>query len=81
MTTPARTISDLLHEAGQTHHRVYRIVGLIQADITAAEWPAGPDPELSARLITATLHGMMAQWHLALGSFSWDTVADALSRD
>jgi hypothetical protein len=34
---------------------------------------------LQARLITAALHGMMAQWHLAPGSFSWDTVADALS--
>jgi hypothetical protein len=36
----------------------------------AGEWPAGTDPELRARLITATLHGMMAQWHLAPGSFS-----------
>jgi hypothetical protein len=41
----------------------------IQAGITASEWPSGTDPVLQARLITATLHGMMAQWHLAPGSF------------
>ena len=32
MTTPARTISDLLHEAAETHHRVYRIVDGDDAD-------------------------------------------------
>jgi hypothetical protein len=26
MTEPTETISQLLHEAGETHHRVYRIV-------------------------------------------------------
>jgi len=58
-----------------------QLAGLIQAGITAGEWPAGTDPELRARLITATLHGMMAQWHLAPGSFSWNAVADTLTRD
>ena len=58
-----------------------KLAGPIQAGITAGEWPAGADPELRARLITGTLHGMMAQWHLAPGSFSWDGVADALTRD
>ena len=32
MTTPARTIRDLLHEAAETHHRVYRIVDGDDAD-------------------------------------------------
>ncbi len=36
---------------------------------------------LRARLITATLHGMMAQWHLAPGSFSWNAVAETLTQD
>src|SRR5258708_32858752 len=54
---------------------------LIQAGITAGEWPLRTDPELRARLITATLHGMMAQWHLAPGSVSWDAVADTLTPD
>ena len=56
-----------------------QLASLIQAGITAGEWPGGTDPVLQARLITAALHGMMAQWHLAPGSFSWDTVAGALS--
>ena len=58
-----------------THAR-RQLAALIQAGRTAGEWPADTDPELGARLITATLHGMMAQWHLAPGSFSWDAVAD-----
>jgi transcriptional regulator BetI-like protein len=56
-----------------------QLASLIQAGITVGEWPGGTDPVLQARLITATLHGMMAQGHLAPGSFSWDAVADALS--
>jgi len=40
---------------------------LIQADIKDAEWSGGTDPLLQARLIAATLHGMMAPgiWHSA----------------
>jgi hypothetical protein len=56
-----------------------QLASLIQAGITIGEWPGGTDPVLQAQLITATLHGMMAQWHLAPGSFSWASVADALS--
>ena len=56
-----------------------QLASLIQVGITVGEWPDGTDPVLQARLITGALHGMMAQWHLALGSFSWDTVAGALS--
>jgi hypothetical protein len=35
---------------------------------------------MRARFITASLHGMIAQWHLAPGSFCWDVVADALAQ-
>ena len=31
----------------------------------------GTDPALTARLFTAGLYGLMTQWHLAPGSFSW----------
>ena len=37
------------------------------------------DPGLAARLFTAGLYGLMAQWHLAPGSFSWDDAAAALA--
>jgi AcrR family transcriptional regulator len=52
---------------------------LVSAGIAAAEWPPGTDPALTARLFTAGLYGLMAQWHLAPGSFSWDAAAAALA--
>jgi len=51
----------------------------IAAGVQAGEWPAGTDPALAARLFTAGLYGLMAQWHLAPGSFSWDAAAAALA--
>jgi len=47
--------------------------------VAAGEWPAGTDPALAARLFTAGLYGLMAQWHLAPGSFSWQAAAAALA--
>jgi AcrR family transcriptional regulator len=52
---------------------------LIAAGMAAGEWPAGTDPALDARLFTAGLYGLMAQWHLAPGSFSWPAAAAALA--
>jgi hypothetical protein len=52
---------------------------LIEAGVRAREWPTGTDPALAARLFTAGLYGLMAQWHLAPGSFSWDAAAAALA--
>ena len=52
---------------------------LFAAGISAGEWPEGTDPALAARLFTAGLYGLMAQWHLAPGSFSWDAAAAALA--
>jgi AcrR family transcriptional regulator len=52
---------------------------LITAGVQAGEWPPDTDPVLSARLFTAGLYGLMAQWHLAPGSFSWAGAAAALA--
>lgn len=60
----------------RTHQQ---LEGLIAAGVEAGEWPAGTDPALAARLFTAGLYGLMAQWHLAPGSFSWDDAAAALA--
>jgi BetI-type transcriptional repressor, C-terminal len=54
---------------------------LIRAGITAGQWLPDADPGLQARLILATLHGLMAQWHLAPGSFSWTEAATAIAAD
>jgi transcriptional regulator BetI-like protein len=60
----------------RTHEQ---LEGLIAAGVAAGEWPAGTDPALTARLFTAGLYGLMAQWHLAPGSFSRDAAAAALA--
>ena len=60
----------------RTHEQ---LEGLIAAGVEAGEWPPGTDPALAARLFTAGLYGLMTQWHLAPGSFSWDAAAAALA--
>jgi TetR/AcrR family transcriptional regulator, repressor for uid operon len=52
---------------------------LFAAGAAAGEWPAGTDAALAARLFAAGLYGLMAQWHLAPGSFSWPAAAAALA--
>ena len=60
----------------RTHQQ---LESLIAAGVEAGEWPAATDPALAARLFTAGLYGLMAQWHLAPGSFSWESAAAALA--
>ncbi len=63
-----------------SHARTHQRLGdLIAAGIAAGEWPAGTDPALTAHLFIASLYGLMAQWHLAPGSFSWQAAAAALA--
>jgi AcrR family transcriptional regulator len=52
---------------------------LIRAGVAAGEWPANTDPKLQARLLLAGLYGLMDQWHLQPGSFSWQEAAAALA--
>lgn len=52
---------------------------LIAAGVRAGEWPPGTDPALAARLFSGGLYGLMAQWHLAPGSFSWDAAVAVLA--
>lgn len=63
-----------------TDDRMHRqLQELFAAGEAAGEWPDGTDPALAARLFTAGLYGLMAQWHLAPGSFSWPDAAAALA--
>lgn len=52
---------------------------LVEAGIACGEWPPETDPELHAQLIMATLNGLMAEWHLCPGSFSWEEIARVLA--
>ena len=56
-----------------------QLEGLIAAGVAAGDWPAGTDPALAARLCTAGLYWLMAQWRLAPGSLSWPAAAAALA--
>src|SRR5262245_1009362 len=56
-----------------------QITALIQGGVVAGEWPADFDAARHATLVRATIHGLMATWHLAPGSFSWDAAAAALA--
>lgn len=71
------TIATAVRAADTRDHE--RLENLIRAGIAAGEWPPDTQPELWARLFTAALHGLMAHWHLAPGSFSWDAAATALA--
>ncbi|MFR0359534.1 TetR/AcrR family transcriptional regulator [Streptomyces sediminimaris] len=56
-----------------------KVEGLIRAGVAAGQWPQNTDPALQARLFTAALYGLMAHWHLAPDSFSWDAAAHSLA--
>ncbi len=56
-----------------------QLTGLFAAGVAAGEWPAGCDPALQARLFTAGLYGLMAQWHLAPGAFSLEAAMKTLA--
>jgi hypothetical protein len=71
-------IAAAVRAADARTHR--QLAELIAAGVSAGEWPEGTDPALAARLFTAGLYGLMAPWHLAPGSFSWDAAATTLAR-
>jgi AcrR family transcriptional regulator len=70
-------IAAKVRAAGAVTHD--QLTGLFQAGVAAGEWPAGTEPALRARLFTAGLYGLMAQWHTAPGSFSLEAAMAALA--
>jgi TetR/AcrR family transcriptional regulator, repressor for uid operon len=70
-------IAAAVRAADQQMHR--QLEELFAAGVAAGDWPAGTNPSLAARLFAAGLYGLMAQWHLAPGSFSWPEAAAALA--
>jgi TetR/AcrR family transcriptional regulator, transcriptional repressor of aconitase len=66
------------HVAGEQRHGQEQLEDLIRSGVTAGEWPLDTDVPARATLIRATLHGLMATWHAAPGSFDWNAVAAAV---
>ena len=56
-----------------------QLTALIQAGVAAGEWPPDFNAVLHATMVRATIHGLMAAWHLAPESFSWEAAAAALA--
>jgi AcrR family transcriptional regulator len=64
------------HGDVQTHRR---LTELIAVGVQAGEWPDDTDPALAARLFTAGMYGLMAQWHTDPGSFDLRQAAQLLA--
>jgi AcrR family transcriptional regulator len=52
---------------------------LLRAGVAEGEWPGTTDVPLRATLVRAALHGLMATWHVAPGSFDWRAAAVAIA--
>ena len=55
-----------------------QIEALLRAGVAAGEWPGTTDVPTRATLVRAALHGLMATWHAAPGSFDWGAAAAAI---
>lgn len=69
-------VAAAVEASAQRHHR--QLQALFQAGVDAGEWPSDTDPALAAVVFTAGLYGLMAQWHLRPGSFSWEAATGHL---
>ncbi len=56
-----------------------QIEAVLRAGVAAGEWPATTDVSARATLVWAALHGLMATWHVAPGSFDWCAAAAAIA--
>ena len=53
---------------------------LLQAGIDAGEFRSDMVVEAQARILMATLHGLMVQWHRQPGSVDWRRIAEEIIR-
>jgi AcrR family transcriptional regulator len=51
---------------------------LLEAGVSAGDWRLAGGAALQARLLLAIIYGLMAQWHLEPGSFSWSDAATGI---
>jgi AcrR family transcriptional regulator len=59
---------------------VQRYCQLLQAGIASGDFRADLQVETQARILRATLHGLMVQWHQQPGCVDWHAVAEAIVR-
>ncbi|MGH2364230.1 MAG: TetR/AcrR family transcriptional regulator [Chloroflexota bacterium] len=52
---------------------------LLEAGVAAGEWRLEAGAAIHARILLAVIYGLMTQWHLEPGSFSWSDAATGLT--
>ena len=62
-------------KAEQQAHNVVALSHLLRAGIEAGEFRPDMDVETQARILMASLHGLMVQWHRQPGSVDWHAIA------
>lgn len=62
-------------KAEQQAHNVAALSQLLRAGIKAGEFRKDMDVEAQARILMATLNGLMVQWHRRPGSVDWHAIA------
>lgn len=67
-------------KARQQASSVAALSRVLRAGIEAGEFRADMDVETQARMLMATLHGLMVQWHRQPGSVDWHAVAEEFLR-
>jgi hypothetical protein len=66
--------------AQQQVRSVSALSQLLRAGIAAGEFRADSEVEVQARILMATLHGLMVQWHRQPGSVDWHAAAEEIIR-
>jgi AcrR family transcriptional regulator len=66
--------------ARQQAQSVVALSQLLRAGIEAGEFRPEMEVETQARILMATLHGLMVQWHRQPGSVDWHAIAQELIR-
>ena len=61
-------------------HSVSALSQLLHAGIAVGEFRADIVVEAQARILMATLHGLMVQWHRQPGSIDWHRIAEEIVR-
>ncbi len=67
-------------KAKQQARSIASLSHLLRAGIKAGEFREDMEVETQARILMATLHGLMVQWHRQPGSIDWRAIAQEVLR-
>src|SRR6266516_1086023 len=76
----ATTIEDVVRETGLSRGALYLYFPSKEALYLAISERWNCEVEAQARILMATLHGLMVQWHRQPGSIDWHSIAEEIVR-